>query len=89
MAQFIGYVHGQRNEASRLGSKNSGLTAIAKGWNIGGKIDMSHRAGQDTIQFFLNGGSNNRYGSNYFLELSENEVIDILKGEKRIKITIE
>jgi hypothetical protein len=32
MAQFMGIVRGQRGEASRLGSKSSGLSVTAASW---------------------------------------------------------
>jgi hypothetical protein len=35
MAQFRGVIAGQRGEASRLGSKSSGLTVHCNGWNGG------------------------------------------------------
>ena len=42
MAHFYGTVQGQRGMVSRLGSKPSGLTATANGWNLGASCSMEH-----------------------------------------------
>ena len=60
MAQFRGTVEGQRGEASRLGSKSSGLTVTANGWNIGVRVFVEHIDGRDVIHVQQTGGSNNR-----------------------------
>jgi len=59
MARFIGYVQGQRGEASRLGSPSSGIEAEARGWNVGVKVS-GHVNGDDADEFavFVTGGSN-------------------------------
>lgn len=38
MAQYIGYVQGNRGQVSRTGSKNSGVKASAQGWDIGARV---------------------------------------------------
>lgn len=45
MAHFIGTVKGQRGEASRLGSKTSGLTTVAASWIGAVRVDLSERDG--------------------------------------------
>lgn len=57
MAQFIGYIRGQRNQVHRIGTKNSGLSVVANGWDIGGEIELTHENGEDVIRFFVTGGS--------------------------------
>lgn len=37
MAQFIGRISGGKSEATRLGTKATGMVAEANGWDIGGK----------------------------------------------------
>lgn len=61
MAHFIGYVQGRsKTTASRLGTKTTGLTARAQGWDIGGEVTMSHDSkGRDCVTFRLTCGSNN------------------------------
>lgn len=44
MAQFLGTVQGQRGEASRLGSKATGLTTCAASWQGAIKVDLYHNA---------------------------------------------
>ena len=60
MAQYIGYVEGQRGQASRLGGKASGLRAQAKGWSIGGTahISWNEEKQEDEIVLYTDGGSN-------------------------------
>ena len=42
MAQFIAGAEGNRQSVTRLGSKNSGATAYANGWNIGARAYVAH-----------------------------------------------
>jgi hypothetical protein len=60
MAHFIGYLSGSRAERSCLGTKASGITAHAEGWNIGGRVDVSHdtATGRAVVVFTLTHGSN-------------------------------
>lgn len=63
MAQFIGRIKGQRGEATRLGTKASGVTVEANGWNIGVKAGAFHISshganGLDVVEVYLTGGSN-------------------------------
>jgi len=60
MAHFIGYVQGNRGEASRTGSKDSGMTAIARGWNLGAVVWMGHDDDKnlDFIDITIDSGSN-------------------------------
>jgi hypothetical protein len=60
MAQFIGYVEGNRGPASRTGSKNSGLSASAQGWSVGGKVVVTHEDGRDVVRVYKTSGSHAR-----------------------------
>lgn len=70
MAHFIGRVQGNRGEASRLGSKDSGMDATARGWRIGGSVYCFHQDAdktngieeKDVVRFDLDGGSTHRSG---------------------------
>lgn len=42
MAQFRGTLQGNRGQASRLGTKKSGLSVSANGWGIGINIVLYH-----------------------------------------------
>jgi hypothetical protein len=58
MARFIGYVQGQAGETSRLGSPKSGITAEARGWDVGVKVIGRDIGGEDVFSVFSTSGSN-------------------------------
>lgn len=60
MAQFRATIKGQRGEASRLGSKNSGLRAYVNGWDSGVLVEAENRDGRDIFYVYTTGGSNGR-----------------------------
>jgi hypothetical protein len=57
MTQFYGRIEGNRRPATRLGSKESGLVAEARGWNIGGEVVITHIDGKDVVRFYKTSGS--------------------------------
>lgn len=57
MARFYVNIEGNRGAASRMGNAASGVMAHARGWNIGGRVDMGDRDGSDVMTFLLTGGS--------------------------------
>jgi hypothetical protein len=57
MAQFRGTIEGQRGQASRLGSKSSGLRVTANGWNAGVTVIASHVNGHDVFYVYATSGS--------------------------------
>ena len=59
MAHFIGYLQGNREDVSRLGSKGSGVQAQAQGWDIGGRVCVGYNptTGEDEVTFTLTAGS--------------------------------
>lgn len=64
MSHFYGSMQGNRGAATRQGSKNSGIEAHVRGWNVGVSVDCQH----DTIDrcrvyatgMYATGGSNIR-----------------------------
>ncbi len=52
MAHFYGSIQGQRGEATRLGSKNSGLRAITAGWTGAISVTLSHKDGKDVATIY-------------------------------------
>lgn len=48
MAQFYGEVRGQRGKGSRLGSKASGMTAIAASWRGAVEVTAYYNTATDT-----------------------------------------
>lgn len=76
MAQFRGTIAGQRGDASRLGSKQSGLRVTANGWDAGVSVNCVHNAetGRDEFHVYRTGGSNGRQSDRliaYFTDASE------------------
>ena len=60
MAHFIGYLQGNRGEASRLGTKASSMDVSGRGWNLGVNVFVYHdeRTDEDRVTITLTGGSN-------------------------------
>ena len=58
MAQFRATIKGRRGQASRLGSKSSGIVARIDGWNKGIEVQALYENGQDVFVIYETGGSN-------------------------------
>ena len=63
MARFFAEIQGQAGEATRLGSKRSGIRAHVRGWDVGVVVygDCQDTAGPepvDVFELFATGGSN-------------------------------
>ena len=60
MAHFYATCQGNRGETSRTGSKSSGITATASGWDIGGSVDIHHDSNLNTdiVRLTVTHGSN-------------------------------
>lgn len=58
MAQFRGTIKGGRGgEGSRLGTKGSGLTVKANGWDTGVVVHLAHVDGHDRVTVLRTGGN--------------------------------
>ena len=72
MAEFRAEVVGNRNPASRLGSKNSGIRATVNGWDKGvrvvGYVDGD---GKNVFDIFETGGSNGRSPDKHIATVQE------------------
>lgn len=75
MAQFRGTIKGQRGEASRLGSRSTGLVTTCNGWNIGVKVEAEARGktaeARDVMRVLVTGGSNAAFGSRHIATIHE------------------
>lgn len=62
MAHFYGEIEGQaRTKTTRIGSKNSGISAHVRGWNIGARVQcFVNDQGEDCVSIRLTSGSNGR-----------------------------
>lgn len=80
MARFIAYVKGQRGEASRLGTKSSGIRTQAQGWDIGGFVTVrSNGSDEDVVCVTITRGSNG-YGHDLCLgcfKIKDGEIIKL------------
>jgi hypothetical protein len=64
MSHFYAQIQGNRGEATRGGSKDSGIFGHIRGWNVGVRVDVDHDAnlGQDVAVVRKTGGSNDSSG---------------------------
>lgn len=55
MAHFYGYIRGRRGDATRLGTKASGLTVTAASWQGAVLVTLGHdeETGQDVVSVSL------------------------------------
>jgi len=70
MARFRGTIRGQRGDASRLGSINSGLVVTCNGWDVGVRVVAGVRNGKDHFQIYATGGSNSGKRTEYLGEVT-------------------
>ncbi len=89
MAQFYAGIKGNRGNATRLGTKVSGMDVFGNGWEIGVKANLTHNktTGRDEIQIYLTKGSNRALSSSVLLWQWNEEEADcyINKVNKRKK----
>ena len=69
MSQFRGTVKGNRGEASRLGTKSSGLMVEANGWNKGIRVICNHEDNQDVFYVWETSGSSGSSESKFIMEI--------------------
>jgi len=90
MAQFIGKVQGNKGEATRLGTKTSGITVECNGWNSGvkviGRVDEN---GNDVFTIVITSGSNGKLSPLHAGFVSINDSGDviytsIIRGKKKL-----
>ena len=58
MAHFYSEVRGARKPQTLTGTKNSGVQAHIRGWNVGVEVRLSHVNGKDIVQVYKTTGSN-------------------------------
>lgn len=65
MSKFYASIQGNRGEATRMGSKASGIHGHIRGWNIGASVDcyFDEKTGQDVCVVSITGGSNGHASS--------------------------
>ena len=62
MSQFYASIEGNRGEATRMGTKASGIHGHIRGWSVGARVDVWHddETGLDQVSVYATGGSNAR-----------------------------
>lgn len=64
MSKFYATIQGNKGEASRMGSKKSGIEGHIRGWNEGAKVTcFVDDEGRDCVSVRLTGGSIGRLPS--------------------------
>lgn len=65
MAQFYADIQGNRGEATRMGTKSSGIDGHIRGWNVGARVEMRYnkKTGEDECLVYLTSGSSGRKSS--------------------------
>jgi len=91
MAHFRGVIQGQRGEASRLGSKSSGMTGEVAGWECGVRLTARHELKGDgsnelidCVYITVDGGNGyGNAGTSLYLGYVENG--GVFKPSKELK----
>ena len=73
MAHFYATIKGSHGEASRLGTKNSGIHARVNGWDCGVEIiaEYNESTNEDVFTIWRTSGSNSRH---------TRQLIDVIKS---------
>lgn len=77
MAHFYGSVQGSRGEATRCGTKRSGMSSHVRGWNVGVDARMDKASyptredGEDLAIATFTGGSNGSYTDGPWMQCTE------------------
>ena len=72
MGHFYGDIKGNRGSASRMGSKQSGITAHIRGWKIGVRVDITHENDRDCVRVYRTTGSSPHGESDLIAKFSDN-----------------
>lgn len=61
MARFYSEIQGNRGEATRMGTADSGICGHIRGWVLGGRvIGYVDKEGEDVFEIYVTSGSNGR-----------------------------
>ena len=75
MARFRAQIITNRSEVSRLGHKNTGITATVNGWDIGVRVEARvDEEGQDSFIVYRTGGSNGSGAESRLIVVDEHSV---------------
>ena len=78
MSQFYANIQGGRGEATRAGSKSSGLWGHIRGWEVGATVDLLHIGGKDVVRVYATPGTNGPGARKLIAEFSAlDDVVEI------------
>jgi len=80
MAQFRATIQGTRGQASRLGTKKSGLLLNVNGWHAGISISASYEDGKDIFKVYKTAGSNGGHSSIHIATVRDGVIEDLPSG---------
>lgn len=91
MSHFYAGIQGQRGEATRMGSKESGIEGYVQSHDSRMLVTMSHYDGEDRAYFTLQGGYSNYGGGRLTLNFPQvNAVVNaVSQGDKKIQAIVE
>lgn len=73
MAQFYASIQGNRGEATRVGTKSSGIVGHIRGWEVGARVYCSHENGHDVVRVYKTSGSTGREREKLIATFTDNE----------------
>lgn len=80
MAHFYGNLQGNRGEATRMGTKDSGFRGHIRGWHIGGSVNCYYNESKDRDEVLIFATR----GSNGFNSTSLVKLIETDSGDSKI-----
>lgn len=84
MSHFYGKLQGNKGEATRCGTRNSGLLAAANGRDIGGVVRAIEHDNQDVMWFTLTGGSKGGSRQWSVAEITQADLCNLTAGTHRL-----
>jgi len=88
MAHFYGSMNGSRGEATRCGTKSSGISAHVRSWTHGVRSNLFESrqgSGEDKVCIEITSGSNND-GRTSHIFIEQDELNGILAGRLRLAV---
>ena len=82
MSHFYADIQGNKGQASRCGTKESGISGHIRGWNIGVVVSIEYdmKNDRDIVRVYKTGGSNHYGESILIAELTDSKPSDTLLG---------
>jgi len=71
MAQYYADIVGNRGDATRMGTKASGIQGHIRGWNVGARVCIAHVDGKDVCRVYKTSGSNGHRSEQLIAEYTE------------------